>query len=71
MHTPIYLDYNASTPIDPEVVVEMLPYIQTHFGNPSSSYGMGKHNKQAIEKEEEIDLTIQIISEAIQKLITH
>lgn len=50
MGSPIYLDYNATTPIDPEVVTEMLPYIQTHFGNPSSSYGLGKHNKQAIEK---------------------
>jgi len=46
----IYLDYNATTPIDPEVVNEMLPYIQTHFGNPSSNYGPGTHNKQAIEK---------------------
>jgi cysteine desulfurase len=50
MHPPIYVDYNATTPIDPEVVTEMLPYFQTHFGNPSSSYGMGRHNKQAIEK---------------------
>ena len=50
MHSPIYLDYNATTPIDPEVVTEMLPYFQTHFGNPSSSYGLGRHNKQAIEK---------------------
>ena len=50
MHTPIYLDYNATTPIDPEVVTEMLPYIQKHFGNPSSSYGLGRDNKRAIEK---------------------
>lgn len=50
MDSPIYLDYNATTPIDPEVVTEMLPYFQTHFGNPSSSYEMGRHNKQAIEK---------------------
>lgn len=50
MNGSIYLDYNATTPIDPEVVTEMLPYIQTHFGNPSSSYGPGRYNKQAIEK---------------------
>ncbi len=50
MHSPIYLDYNATTPIDPEVVTEMLPYFKTHFGNPSSSYGLGRHNKQAIDK---------------------
>ena len=46
----IYLDYNATTPIAPEVTEEMLPYIQSHFGNPSSSYAIGKHNKEAIEK---------------------
>lgn len=50
MKTPVYLDYNATTPIAPEVVEEMLPYIQTHFGNPSSSYDFGRQNKQAIEK---------------------
>lgn len=50
MKTPIYLDYNATTPIAPEVAEEMLPYIQAHFGNPSSSYAIGRHNKEAIEK---------------------
>jgi len=34
----VYLDYNASTPIDPEVLEEMLPYLQGHYGNPSSSH---------------------------------
>lgn len=50
MDNPIYLDYNATTPIAPEVAEEMLPYIRTHFGNPSSSYAIGRHNKEAIEK---------------------
>ncbi len=50
MEKPIYLDYNATTPIDPEVATEMLPYLQTHFGNPSSSYPIGRSNKEAIEK---------------------
>jgi cysteine desulfurase len=50
MKTPIYLDYNATTPISPKVAEEMLPYIQAHFGNPSSSYAIGRHNKEAIEK---------------------
>lgn len=50
MSGPIYLDYNATTPIDPQVAEEMLPYIYAHFGNPSSSYPIGRHNKEAIEK---------------------
>ena len=39
--TPIYLDYNATTPIAPEVLEAMLPYLRTHFGNPSSQHGYG------------------------------
>jgi cysteine desulfurase len=50
MEKPIYLDYNATTPVAPEVADEMWPYIQTHFGNPSSNSGIGRHNKEAIEK---------------------
>ncbi len=50
MEKQIYLDYNATTPIAPEVSEEMLPYIQAHFGNPSSSYAIGRFNKEAIEK---------------------
>lgn len=46
----IYLDYNATTPIDPEVAKEMLPYIEEHFGNPSSSHWFGQQAKQAVEK---------------------
>lgn len=36
MKSPLYLDYNASTPVDQRVVDAMLPYFGTHFGNPSS-----------------------------------
>ena len=50
MRKPVYLDCNATTPIDPEVTVEILPYLQTHFGNPSSSYSIGRSNKEAVEK---------------------
>jgi len=50
MEKQIYLDYNATTPIAPEVAEEMLPYIHSHFGNPSSSYDIGRHNREAIEK---------------------
>src|SRR5262245_4654756 len=39
---PIYLDYNATTPIDPAVLDAMLPYLREHFGNPSSSHVYGQ-----------------------------
>ncbi|MGQ4807524.1 Cysteine desulfurase IscS [Candidatus Entotheonellaceae bacterium PAL068K] len=45
---PIYLDYNATTPIDPEVAEAMLPYLYEHFGNPSSSHGYGRQTLQAV-----------------------
>ena len=46
---PIYLDYNATTPHDPEVVAAMRPYLETYFGNPSSSHWFGRQTKQAVE----------------------
>jgi cysteine desulfurase len=39
---PIYLDYNATTPIDPAVFDAMRPYLAEHFGNPSSTHRYGK-----------------------------
>ena len=50
MEKPIYLDYNATTPIDREVVQEILPFISDPFGNPSSSNSIGRKNKEAIIK---------------------
>jgi cysteine desulfurase len=47
---PIYLDYNATTPLDPAVVEAMLPYLRQHFGNPSSSHAFGKTAQEAVEK---------------------
>jgi len=47
---PIYLDYNATTPLDPAVVEAMLPYLRQHFGNPSSSHTFGKTAHEAVEK---------------------
>jgi cysteine desulfurase len=47
---PIYLDYNATTPIDPRVVQTMLPFIYGHFGNPSSTHAFGVESKKAVEK---------------------
>ncbi len=46
---PIYLDYNATTPIDPAVVEAMLPYLSIHFGNPSSSHTYGYVAQQALD----------------------
>ena len=47
---PIYLDYNATTPIDPEVAEAMLPFVHQHFGNPSSSHVLGTFAKNAVEE---------------------
>ena len=46
---PIYLDYNATTPVDPIVVEAMSPYLSTHFGNPSSTHRYGQVTRQAID----------------------
>jgi len=45
----IYLDYNATTPVLPEVMEAMLPYFTVHWGNPSSTYKFGYRIKTAIE----------------------
>lgn len=47
---PIYLDFNATTPIDPAVATAMLPYLHEHFGNPSSSHPYGVAGKKAVER---------------------
>lgn len=47
---PIYLDYNATTPIDSEVATVMQAYIDQLFGNPSSSYAIGLAAKEAVAK---------------------
>ena len=46
----IYLDYNATTPIDPQVAEVMRPYLSEHFGNPSSIHEYGIKTKQAVIK---------------------
>ncbi len=47
---PIYLDYNATTPIDPDVYEAMRPFLTDHFGNPSSSHAYGVEARKAVEK---------------------
>merc|ERR1719253_2074180 len=44
----IYLDHNGTTPIYALVLEEMLPYLTTHFGNPSSGHAYGKEPKAAV-----------------------
>jgi cysteine desulfurase len=48
MPKPIYLDYNATTPHDPEVIAAMRPYLEEKFGNPSSSHFYGKAPQKAV-----------------------
>ncbi|MCK5640719.1 MAG: cysteine desulfurase [Gammaproteobacteria bacterium] len=48
-----YLDYNASTPLDARVLDAMLPFMQEHFGNPSSAHSYGRTSRQAIEQARE------------------
>ena len=50
---PVYLDYNASTPVAPQVLEEMLPYLKDKFGNPSSSHSFGVACKAGIEQARE------------------
>lgn len=45
----IYLDNAATTPLDPQVMEAMLPYLTTHFGNPSSIYSFGRETRLAVE----------------------
>lgn len=48
MTQPIYLDYNATTPIDPAVADAMEPYLREHFGNPSSDHVYGYRARSAV-----------------------
>ena len=45
----VYLDYNASTPVHPEVVAEMLPFLVERFGNPSSIHSFGREAREGLE----------------------
>ena len=46
----IYLDHNATTPLDPDAVDAMMPFMKHEFGNPSSFYPLGKRAQEAIEQ---------------------
>jgi cysteine desulfurase len=53
MNSPIYLDYNATTPVDPMVADAIEPYLRQHFGNPSSTHVYGRNAHQAVERARE------------------
>jgi hypothetical protein len=46
----VYLDYNATTPVDKEAVHAMQPYFNDYFGNPSGSHSYGTETKLAVER---------------------
>jgi cysteine desulfurase len=49
MSRRVYLDHNASTPVHPEVLAEMLPFFSEQFGNPSSVHGFGREARAGLD----------------------
>src|SRR6059036_1843716 len=49
----VYLDHNASTPVHPEVLAEMLPYFGEVYGNPSSIHAFGREAREGVDQARE------------------
>ena len=50
---PVYLDHNATTPLDPRVAEAMLPWLGGRYGNPSSVHSFGRAARAAVEQARE------------------
>ena len=61
-HLPIYMDYGATTPVDPRVVDAMVPWLREHFGNPASrSHAWGWEAEEAVERARGQALVAQVL----------
>lgn len=67
MNDPVYLDHNATTPVHPEVVEVMLPFLTTHWGNPSSSHRAGRAARRGVERAR--DEVAQLVGARPQEIV--
>src|SRR5256886_1563359 len=66
MSRRVYLDHNASTPVHPEVLAEMLPYFSDVYGNPSSIHGFGREAREGLDlARERVDRFLKVSSQEI------
>ena len=70
MKTPIYMDYQATTPTDPRVVEAMLPFFTEHWQNPSSGYLAAKQVRAAIDEDKTYAAAWAGLAQAIGELVT-
>jgi cysteine desulfurase len=65
-HDDVYLDHNATTPVLPEVLEAMLPYLTDQFGNPSSEHGVGRRSRDAVDRaREQVAATLSCLPDEI------